>query len=292
MVVLINIGKLPSYIKYTLQQIRVYNEEIKIVFIGDQYDSDLFEKYNVLFIQKDVHKLERFKKLKKLDSERNIFNTYPSKEFWLYTYARFYLLQDFINETDSKDIIFFENDIMIYCDINNIIKSLDSNLYFTVGDDVRITTGFSFISDKKTINRLIDDMDNIIFNETEIKDIRKNYSRCCPSEMIVLRKVLYNHNYIKRLPILPFDSKDKTIFDPASYGQFLDGDDKNQPLKKMGTFETNTYIAKKIFNKEIKVSFEMDVDNLKKPFCYYKGDKYKINNLHIHSKQLNKFLSK
>lgn len=317
MILLTHIGELPSYLYIFLKQIRLFNPNVPIYFIGDKKNINLFDEFNIKFIFKDINKNSLYQNLLKLDKERNIFNT--PKNFWIYTYARFYLLNEVVTENNFTDVFYFENDIMIYGNVNELLNTLNKDIYFTIGDHIRATTGFSFFRNHKILNRLVEDMDSILNNKIEIKDIRKNYSRCCPSEMIILRKIKYKYNYINEFPLLPYTTTQETlkemtssggslspytlkyydnfinlnkyIFDPATYGQYLGGNNNNKKFKDFGIYEKNTYIGKEILKNKIKVLWERDEDNLNRPYCLYEKEKYKIFNLHIHSKNLKQFES-
>ena len=288
MIILTHIGSLPKYLKFTLQQIRFFNKDEKIIFIGDDKNEGLFKKYNITYIKKNIKNNPKYNNLLLLDKKQNIFNDYPTKDFWVFTYARFYLIEEFLKDSPNQPFFFFENDIMIYNSLSKIedyLKTLKGNIFFTVGDDTRITTGMSFFKNNEDFIKLVGDMDNILFNKEEIKDIRKNYSNCCPSEMVILRKIKNKYEYIKDLPILPYPAEG-FIFDPATYGQVLGG---NRQGKKH--IDKKTYIGQEILKNKIKVKFKKTKEGIKKPVCIYKDKEYEISNLHIHSKNLKKFLS-
>tara|TARA_R110000824_G_scaffold282940_4_gene471210 strand:- start:5331 stop:6233 length:903 start_codon:yes stop_codon:yes gene_type:complete len=289
-VILTHIGKLPPYFEYSLKQLRIFNPHVNVIFIGDDNKKDLFNKYNIKFVYENIFEDDKYHNIIKLDKNKNIFHGHPNKSFWIFAYVRFYLIETYLKKyNDVSDFFFFENDILIYEKLDLIKEFLDNkngDLFFTIGDDKRITTGFSYIKSKDLFLKLINDMDKILFSEEGIKDIRKNYSKCCPSEMTIMRKVKNKFNYITELPLLPSENKN-FIFDPASYGQFLGGDLQG----KKNHIDKITYIGKEILNKNINVTFEVDTDGYKKPFCIYKGNKYKICNLHVWAKNLKQFVS-
>tara|TARA_Y100000310_G_C20568008_1_gene756525 strand:- start:97 stop:963 length:867 start_codon:yes stop_codon:yes gene_type:complete len=288
MVILTHIGKIPDYFKFMIQQLRLFNPEEEIIFIGDKKDESLFKKHNIKYDSQNIEDNHKYKKLLALDKKRDIFNTFPTKNFWIFTYARFYLIEEFLKRNNNKSFFFFENDIMIYESLNKIqsyIDQLKGNIFFTVGDDIRITTGFSYFKKSADFIKLVKDMDKIIFDEDEIKDIRKNYSECCPSEMTILRKIKNKYEYIKALPIIPTTTT-TFIFDPATYGQVLGG---NRQGRKY--IDERTYIGQEILKNKISVKFKKDKKGHKKPICIYENKEYYISNLHIHSKNLKNFLS-
>ena len=108
---------------------------------------------------------------------------------------------------------------------------------------------------------------------------------------------LKNEDLMRNLPILPYEKENiflsenfkyfNSIFDPATYGQFLDGTPTNQGI----SIKTDSYIGDLMkTNNDINIKFET-INSLKIPYLYLDNQYIKINNLHIHSKRLNLFLS-
>jgi len=81
------------------------------------------------------------------------------------------------------------------------------------------------------------------------------------------------------------------IFDPAGYGLYLDGFDRNKIFKQK-SINKNLFISKSAINlKNSFIKFKK-IKNYKIPFLNYKNKQVKLLTLHIHSKNLKKFLSK
>lgn len=80
-----------------------------------------------------------------------------------------------------------------------------------------------------------------------------------------------------------------SLFDAAALGQFLSGIDASQ-----GSSHPPGYINERaLFNpSHLEISWVLDTQGRKVPYVSYKGASYRINNLHIHSKQLHLFRSK
>ena len=116
------------------------------------------------------------------------------------------------------------------------------------------------------------------------------------NEMLILRSFadLRGCKYMDFLPILPHGVYSKrykefrSIFDPATWGQFLDG----TPLGKGISFvDTEHYIGKEIqMDASIGIVWKTEF-GYRIPFLKKGNEFIKINNLHIHSKRLFKFLS-
>lgn len=286
MLILSHIGsKIPTHVNFCLRQTRNFYDG-DILFVTDNPDKNLFEKFNV------EHYPVKYDNDKFKISQTVNFNSYPNRNFWLYSLSRFFFIEDLVSSMNIDNFIIYENDIMIYSDLKSISEKISNeydNIAFTIGDDKRATTGFSYFSSYEDLIRLNNDIIEIINSPDDMKDIRDNYSTCCPSEMVFIRKISKEKNYIEPLPLFETDNKFSElgfVFDPASYGQYLGGTPKVNGSKK-SYIDKDTYIGQELLKKNYEVIFENN-----KPYIVdSKKLKHRIFNLHIHSKKLDKFIS-
>ena len=81
------------------------------------------------------------------------------------------------------------------------------------------------------------------------------------------------------------------IFDPASFGLYLDGFDKSIFFKNT-SIDIEKFISKCAIDvKKYKIYFKK-YNKKKVPYIFDANKRIKLLTLHIHSKRLNKFLSK
>jgi hypothetical protein len=130
------------------------------------------------------------------------------------------------------------------------------------------------------------------------------------NDMELLPQYKNETNKVKNLPILPlnydlpfksqtglvtedekqyFTNLDKfnSIFDGAAIGQYIGGiDPRNQAGNTVGFINESSLFDVSKFNFE----FHSDDKGRKIPFLVYKEQKYKINNLHVHCKNLRKLM--
>ena len=102
-----------------------------------------------------------------------------------------------------------------------------------------------------------------------------------------------NPDKLINLPIFPNNKvtqdfeKFQSVFDPATYGQFLDGTPGTPGISIL----PDSIIGEEFkINQNIKIVFNT-VEDYKVPFIIYNNVTFKINTLHIHSKRLHLFLS-
>jgi hypothetical protein len=99
--------------------------------------------------------------------------------------------------------------------------------------------------------------------------------------------------YISNLPILPFGdysehfSEFNSIFDPATWGQFVGGTRVDGP----GSKPQDHYIGVLLKNNPSWIVEWKEEDGLNVPYFNMNDVLFKINNLHIHSKNLKKYIS-
>lgn len=280
-------GDLPNHFFDCVKQTRKFFNG-KISLITNSKNLDELSEHNIEIININFENT-RFEIAKKIN-----FYGHPSNDFWLYSLSRFFFIEDYVVSNKINDFVIYENDILIYSDLNNMIEKLSiiyKNIAITIGDDFRATTGFSFFKSYQDLIRMNDDIIDIIETPNKMKDIEKNYSDCCPSEMVFIRKISKDKDYIKPLPLFPEDdyyNDLKFVFDPAAYGQFLGGTSRD--YGSLDDFiDKTTYIGKRLFNKEFKVTYSKEegptiINNNNN------NETTKIYNLHIHSKKLYNFI--
>jgi hypothetical protein len=282
-IILCHIGnELPDYLKDCLIQCRkVFSGNIFL--ITNSVETDWVKEYNVI-VRGINFENEKFK-----ISEKVNFNGYPSRDFWQYSLARFFFIEDFVVSNKIENFVIFENDVLIFSNLESLISKMSdvyNNIAITFACDLRSTTGFSYFKSYSDLTRLNDDIIELINNYDSIRSEFGSF----PSEMLFIRKVSKLKNYIKPLPILPTDEyfdKFDFIFDPSSYGQFLDGHPPIHGGSDAPHIDTTTYVGKKLHDGVYQVFFNYDEG----PFIIDKmNSKHKIFNLHVWSKRLKKFI--
>lgn len=285
-VILTHIGQtLPYYLDLTLLQLRKFYEG-KIFLITNCEASEFQIKYEIEVFGPELNS-DEYKEIEQIK-----FNEYPSKEFWYYSLLRFFLIEKTLADKNVEDFVILENDILIFDKLKPLIEKLAKlkrKIFFTIGDEIRATTGFTFFKSLDSLKELNQLLLEIIRDPSKMRDINDNYSACCPSEMVFIRKISKENDLIQSLPLFSSDSFFEElgyVFDPASYGQYLAGTSPESGNHKTYIDEI-TYIGKKILNNELSVHYSPEDG----PYIIENNTtKCKIFNLHIHSKNLSKFV--
>ena len=303
MIILTHIGEtLPDYIDTFLTQLRVFNGQNDIVFLVNMSNTNnpIFVKHNVRTFpieDLDVTLINKFiAKFGHGDINSNKKHiVYGGPDYWCVTATRLFYIYEYCKKFNIKEYFHFENDIMVYSDVNfilSIIKenSLYENIAITRGTNNKIMTGFMYVGNNDVMGDLLTSFDTYLDNKPQLF----TYGIDMVNEMSLLHIYqVKNPTKLLNLPIFPNEvlTKDfkyfNTLFDPATYGQYLDG----IPSNPGDSLIPDSYIGDEMRkDKSIVIKFEV-VDGLKIPFLFYKGESIKINTLHIHSKRLYLFLS-
>ena len=304
MLILTHIGEnLPHYLNDFLFQFRKINKNYDVVFLTNRVNinNEIFITNNIKTYPIEDLTTNRINDfiIKFGNGDVNTINKnieYGSADYWCVAAIRLFYLYEYMNKMNLNKVFHFENDIMIYEELDsifNIIKS--NNLYqdkiaITRGTNNKIMTGFVYIDNKEVLDHLLEQITNYLIN----KDNLYTYGIDHINEMGLLHVYQINNpDKLVNLPILPknemFEEFElfNSIFDPATYGQYLDG----TPSTPGESILPDSIIANEInINNNFKIEFEV-IEGLRFPFIITDIGKFKINSLHIHSKRLNLFLS-
>lgn len=290
-------SKLPDYIWYNFENMRIWNPDVDIKIIcHEQYQTqteiDKLKEYDVELVPyEDLinSEIETFIEISWYNAFGKPNTKYPSPPLFVQgTSERLYALNSYLQQTNIKDIIHVENDVMIYEDLNKllpIIKSCYDKLTITPMADKDHTFAFTYIPNKEEIDKFCQ------FNTESLKlgndSLIKKYKMDMVHEMSIAKVYRDYYDGVDFFPVLPYGpyssnyQEFKSLFDPASYGQYIGG--TNNHGNGVGYAGKHHIIGKEILNGNIRAKF-----NGKYPETH---NGIKINNLHVHSKQLNRFIT-
>jgi len=292
-VVLFHSGQtLPVYLECTFNQFRLFNPDARVFFITDieHLNNLLFSKYGITPLDKDAFYSD------KIDEYNNLYN-YPSDHFWSITTTRLTYIENFLEYFELTDVYHFENDILIYYSLDDhhkMIKTLYSHMAITPGGPDRNMTGLLYIKDQESLSLMTQFFIDVIRIHGLAK-LRKMYKTDMVHEMSLMKmyEIERGSEHLGYLPILPFGEhsnhfdKFNSIFDPATWGQYVGGTTAGIP----GVKPLDHYIGRVLEdNPEYDVIWKKE-DERKVPYFKYEDNEVKINNLHIHSKNLSKYMS-
>jgi hypothetical protein len=285
--------ELPSYVEDAIAQAELFNPDCDIHLLGRvKAVSTLVKKYENTNIH--VYPLETIHKSKVhkdfcLNRQKLSQEEFDNAE-------RFFYLSDFVSKMKLSSVFFIENDVMLYTNLKEILplfESLYHHIAATFDNDNHCNPGFMFFKDEASLAHLV-------------KFMAKHIGPSCSDmQALATYRLSYGSEYIDLLPITTatYDSSfpmisaagDKTndkkaysnfinffesIFDPTNFGEFI----------SLGSSEGSS--ASLINPRHFSYSFEEDKQKRIVPYITCMGEKYRVNNLHIRSKNLKKFSSK
>jgi len=273
-VILINLENFQDYILDNIEQLKSLKYNVTVIA-----SNNLMEHFSIisnikLICSTDLYDIN-FNYLSKLDSTfRN--------GFWKLCSLRLFYLYSYLKQYNITNAIHIENDVMLYDKIDNIDTS---KVWVTMDSNNRCIPGIIFIPDYTKLDKLIfnynhekNDMDNIAIFFNNNRDI-------CDSFPIIKQNYFYNNLDIFSNSFNKFNK----IYDGAAIGQYLGGvDPRNIPGDSRGFINETCVVDYSKYNFIWKYNNSI---NLYQPYIIIDNIEIPIVNLHIHCKQLNRFLS-
>jgi hypothetical protein len=278
-IILVHIGKeYPIHIEDCIHQLKKYKLRIHLliseVLIGRVPFNDII-----------VSKVEDY-----IDNRFSSFNIRNYDKnfrdgFWFSTSARFFIIDEYTRRNNITNYFHVENDNLIYSDLTSIKEYfLNSNcdMFLVIDSETRCIPSIMFIKNCEISNRLC----NHILRHPHLNDMENLFN-------------FYKINAdVDNLPIVPDDYSFEhdfsidfsnhydnmlSIFDGAAIGQYLGGvDPRNNPNNTIGFINETT-----VFNPS---KFQYVWIN-NEPYIINSNNLIKVINLHIHSKNLKKFMN-
>lgn len=297
-IVYVHIGDtIPEYAHEAISQAVLFNPECPIYMLASQAALDKFGDPIAIGIP--------FEELAMSESHKSFLNDYPINDgLFLFSLERFFYLEEFMRQFNQNHVFHFEYDNMLYADLNELLPVFQQcylQAAVPFDNDERAIPGILYISSPESMTRLaafiakyaskhLYDMYMLGYykNMTDKKGIdhlpiiHKSYAQenvlISPKKHRVKKSEDYSRN-IERF---------NSIFDAAAIGQYLGGIDPNYNKHSEPGFINESCV----FNPS-KLIYVWEEDSLgrKVPYAIYKEEKQRINNIHVHCKDLKKFAS-
>lgn len=299
-------SEVPHYATIAVEQARLFNPNCPFYFIVQQSQvaplTARLANSHVTCIAAET--------LRKTDSHNHFLRTsrldpHWHHGFWKHTTERFFYLEEFIRDYNLVDVFHIENDIMLYVNLQSLLPVFQKyykGIGITFPSDHQCVPGFVYIPSAESlrpINRFLAD------HAREGQDDGLTLSKC---------KNTIGRQHIDHLPLIcpeyaqyyemknTFGEKPmnaalfsqhieefQSIFDAAAFGQYLGGWSPLNGSWNDGKPAKNFW---SMFDAEhVPVVWERNELGRKIPYATFAGKKYRINNLHIHSKNLKGFCS-
>lgn len=269
-------GKIPEYVNQTFDSIyKAEGESCKIYFCGDEK----LNRKDIEFIQiNDLNNqfIEEVRKLNYFKNESNLL--------WESSFLRIFYLYELAKKLGIDNFIHFDCDVLTYKPFESIKNSfVEGKINITPVNEMFLNFSYSYINDIENFKKICVCLIEILSNSKHYE--KKYYAGKRLNEMIMLNiAYIKNPDCFNLLSVLP-EENIEFIFDPGSYGQYLGGVDKSPFSKKY--INDEHYAGRNIIKYGYVIKFN---DGF--PVVISNYHEYKLVNLHIHKKNLSKFIIK
>lgn len=306
--------KLPSYIHYALIQARCFNKKATIYLICDKEAIDAYQNVS-LFLLHDIQIiLTDNLSISSLHKDiRKYYQASPDfrNGYWLKTVERFYYLEELMKKFDIKELFHFENDVLIYFEIESLIKIFRKHCHgiaSVMKDDAHCAPGIVYISNVAKLSHYLD------FLTKRAK--HRSYELSIDMRAPVDYMKQFGNEYFNPLPVImpkyvqQYGLKDQrgnvakdsswydknfelfnSVFDAAPLGIYFGGIDHRDRTSPTHGGPGYVFPGSMFDPSLFKYAWIVDGSNRKIPYLMYNQKKYRINNLHLHSKDLQDFIS-
>lgn len=306
-IVFIHIGEgIPSYLIDSASQARLFNPDCPIFLIVNQKNVSRcvdelhsLKKLNVTFVTCESLNPSEAHIAFKADA----LHDYSVGGFWVYTSERFFYLEELMTKFDLQDVIHLENDVLLFENLEKLLPVFRNRYENMIGAtfeaDTRCVPGFMYIHNSKPLQILVrgfnsaasvhnSDMETLSRFKNKYQNVWIDFLPIIVPEYFLSqdynsKKVSDIKNYYNNI------DQFRSIFDAAALGIYLAGWDSRYH-EECHPGEITPHC---VFNaSHVNILWEVDGQGRKVPYMEYRGEKWKINNLHLTNKsRLHDFLS-
>jgi len=271
-IILVSVNKFQEYILTNIKQLlRLGHKNIYVITNARFFNS--FDDY------KDQITLINCEDLRPTHQGVNE----ASDDFWHLTSSRFMYIYELMKRDNIQNVFHLENDVLIYYNCKTLLDKLDDNFYIPFDSLNRNIASIIYVPNHNIFKQILDHYD---FSKNDME----NFPIIKQKTNLIQQFPIIKNDVNKNDPEYDFVShnfdKFQIVFDAAAIGQYLGGID---PIHN--TNDTTGFVSTECIIKYDKYRFEWkQIDNMKKPFIEIDNDLYPVFNLHIHSKNLEKFI--
>lgn len=205
--------------------------------------------------------------------------------FWPLTSRRLFCVYEYMKKYKKENCFHLENDVMTYTNLSELLDNFKKDkLYITMDAPKRCIAGIMFIPKSYNLTPLIE---NYMYNKNDMINLVhyyiKNQGMC---ETLPIIQINEHYDFPENQFTKNFSFFDG-IFDAAAIGQYLGGVD---PRNKKG--DTRGFVNETCVVKYSKYNFSWIKKNeLYVPHIEINERYIPIYNLHVHCKDLKKFMA-
>ena len=284
--VLVALGKIPEYLNDCIYQIKKTQKKSKIFLLINKDSEYKNKNCKIIFVEKLKKSKEHNLFIKKSRLAKDSYRNF----FWKYSIERLYYIDNFLNKENLNNVFHIENDVLLFQDLRLVFNKIKSYNFASVRDGVNRVIGSVIFIKNKRISKKIVQISNKYLNQNDMKILSHLDYKIANSIYLPIGEDL---NFIKKSKNYKTIQKIPFIFDAAAIGQYIDGPHRKKLINRIipgvkSLFKTNDGFANAETNLKI-FDWKIKWKN-KKPYKEENNKLIPIANLHIHSKNLKKFM--
>lgn len=303
-IVFVHLGScVPEYVYVALEQARLFNPDTDIYLIANK---EAINNSSYDFSQ-NAYKVVLCEDLA-CSKYHQVFNQITPLDplyregFWRKATERFFYIHELVASLKLRHVVHIESDNMLYVDITTIRDALSH--YKGIGAvfdcDDRCIPSFVYMADQDALEHLVEfiaahaakGQNDMSMLAAYHKKFAKDYVDNLP---LIMPEYAQRHSLMNDLKQSTANASQyfnnfaqfNSIFDGAALGQYLGGIDPRNGPSGAG-FINETCLVNPSY---LKFEWRVDCQGRKVPFALLGSSVCRINNLHIHSKQLEEFRS-
>lgn len=303
-IVLSFIGKIPAYIIECVHQIRIFFSG-EIYLILNDFDFIYLSKlraFSVVLVPYESVLSTEFSELIQRNNKKFVIEEKlgDRKELFIRSFERFFLLQNTMVLHELTNVLFLEIDILIYNDPAVWIEEFSQHeLCYTFDNVDRCSGAFTYVNSADSLSGLLDFMTDYIENQSVRHGVASLDEMTC-----LYHYYKQNPTVVELLPIFwpcssvhtcAYSNYDNynSIFDALSIGCNMIGIDSVHNVDGNPVIQKGNLRWSNVDYSKYRMQFEKDSQERQIPYIWNESEKkwIRINNLHVHSKELVKGIS-
>lgn len=274
-IVLTCIGNFQEYIKTNIIQLQKLGHKQIFILTNNIFFKEFNNFKDITLIDVDtLYESYQFYSNSNLDkSFRN--------GFWTLTSLRFFYIYEFMKTYNINDVIHLENDVLIYYNCDCIINCFDkSYMYVPFDTFTRNIASIIYIPDSDIFKKILDNYNYNLNDMANFSIIKQQTGLIRNLPIFPTNNTSEEHTFVTQ----NFNYFNGFIFDAAAMGQYIAGGDS-------GKIETSGFVNETCIIKYNNYQFVWEINHdIKRPFLITENSKIPIFNLHIHRKNLEKYI--
>ncbi|MFZ4600263.1 MAG: hypothetical protein ACOYNN_16610 [Terrimicrobiaceae bacterium] len=277
-IVLTSVGNFQDYIIQNIEQ-HIRLENLSIYVLTNRHFFEKLDSFGSKITRIAIEDLEDEYKY----NTNSALDTTFRNGFWMLTSARFFYIYSFMKQYNISNVLHFENDVLAYYN-TSVLKDIcePTKLYIPFDTFKRNIASIVYIPNHSIFKTILDKYDFKRNDMENFSEIEKTTNLIEHFPIFITNNDTAEHSFVTKNY-----EKFNMIFDAAAIGQYLGGvDPRNSPGDTTG-FINETCIIK--YNK-YEFIWIINTNGIKQPYLVIDGKHIPIYNLHIHSKNLQKFM--